>query len=331
VQELVLGVLDDQLPHINSFNVTWFGGEPLIGKRSLIALSDAFISRCSSRVNYEASIITNGYLLDEQTCNQLRDRRVRSVQIGLDGPPEVHDKMRPQANGSGSFTTILKNLRHAVDYFTVTVRVNIDMSNFDSVEKLFRLLADEGFAGKLSVYPGQIVGVRNNPLAPSAAYQGCFSNPEFAKAEQHFLRLAEEYGLAAPFLPRPTGAPCTAVRANELVVGSQGELYKCWDTVGDHKEVIGHIRDYKNLNGRLARWLAYDPFSNKECRMCIALPVCMGGCAHHAFDKLQYENRCGTFRHTFHEQVSKFIDYVEKHSVVELTPVAQLAYAMETR
>ncbi len=70
----------------------------------------------------------------------------------------------------------------------------------------------------------------------------------------------------------------------------------------------GHIRDYKNINGRLAKWMAYDPFSNEECRSCIALPVCMGGCAHHAFDELQYENRCGSFRHTYHEQVREFID-----------------------
>jgi uncharacterized protein len=332
VQEMVLHVLDEQLPRIEGFRVTWFGGEPLAGKKSLLALSDAFLERCDRfGVAYEAEIVTNGYLLDEGTCQQLRQRRVATAQIGLDGPPDVHDRMRPLLSGKGTFDRIVSNLHHAVDYFATAVRVNIDAGNFARVEELFRILVAEGFVGRLGVYPGHLVGLTSNPLAPSATYGGCFSNREFAEAERRFLALAREYGLSSPALPTPTGAPCTAVRANELVVGSRGELYKCWDTAGDHREVIGHIRDHNKLNSRLAKWLAYDPFANDECRGCIALPVCMGGCAHHAFDKLQYENRCGTFRHTYREQVREFIDFAEERGFNGLTPVARLARAMETR
>jgi len=72
--------------------------------------------------------------------------------------------------------------------------------------------------------------------------------------------------------------------------------------------VIGHIDDYQNTNGRMRRWLAYDPFKNDECVSCIALPVCMGGCAHHAMDINLYEDRCGTFRFNYEERVSDFIE-----------------------
>jgi hypothetical protein len=57
----------------------------------------------------------------------------------------------------------------------------------------------------------------------------------------------------------------------------------------------------------------------------------MGGCAQHAFDKLQYENRCGTFRHTYREQIDEFIDFAEARGLQGLTPVAHLARRMETR
>src|SRR5262245_20568268 len=61
VQETLLRVLDDQLPKIKSFHVTWFGGEPLVGKKPLLALSDAFIERSDrAKVEYAAGIITNG-------------------------------------------------------------------------------------------------------------------------------------------------------------------------------------------------------------------------------------------------------------------------------
>ena len=101
---------------------------------------------------------------------------------------------------------------------------------------------------------------------------------------------------------------CTAVRENELVIGSDGELYKCVESVGNPNEVIGTIFDYADLNGRLRKWLAYDPFSDEECLSCIALPVCMGGCAHHAMDPRLSANRCDTFRWNYREQVQRFVD-----------------------
>ncbi|MEZ5144611.1 MAG: radical SAM protein [Acidimicrobiales bacterium] len=231
VEASVLQVLDDQLPHIEEFSVTWFGGEPLVGKRPLLSLSDAFIDRCDAAgVGYSASISTNGYLLTEQTCRELADRRVESAQVGLDGPPEVHDRMRPLTSGGGSFWRIVENLHHAVEHLDVAVRVNLDTTNVDAVGELLRILADEGLAGKLGVYPGHIVGVTENAVAPSATYRDghtCFTPAEFARASLEFARLANEHGFGLTPLPTSTGTPCTAVRANELIVGSDGELYKC--------------------------------------------------------------------------------------------------------
>ena len=334
VQQLVLDVLDDQIPKISSFHASWFGGEPLVGKQPLLALSDAFIARCEQAgVAYSASITTNGYLLDEETCAALRDRKIAHVQVCLDGPPEIHDRMRPLAGGKPSFWGIVKNLHHAVEYLPVTVRMNVDTHNFPHAEELLQILAAEGLAGKLGVAIGQLVGVDDGAPAPSSTYAPrCFGNAAFARAQREFDALARRYGFAGPpSLPQPTSTPCTAVRANELVVGSKGELYKCWESVGNAREVIGHIRDYRNTNGRLAKWLKYDPFSNEDCRSCIALPVCMGGCAHHAMDLLQYENRCGTFRHTYQEQVQQFVEFAETHGTENLVSSVQIARSMETR
>jgi uncharacterized protein len=315
VQTAVLGVLEDQIANgIATFSVSWFGGEPMVGKKPLLAMSDAFMARCDAAgVDYAATITTNGYLLDEQMCVELRDRKVSDVQVCLDGPPEIHDRMRPLANGQGTFWQIVENLRHAVKYFPIIVRVNVDTQNILHAEELFQILAAEGLSGKLFVYAGQIVGVDDNALAPSASYQPpCFTSPDYARAVLEFDELAARYGFGAPRLPKPAAAPCTAVRKNELVVGSEGELYKCWDSVGNALEVIGTIFDYKNSNGRLRKWLKYDPFSDAECRDCIALPVCMGGCAHHAMDLIQHENRCSTFRHTYREQVVAFVERTER-------------------
>lgn len=61
VVEGILRVVDDRLPSIAAMTATWFGGEPLIGKAPLLALSDAFIERCDrAGVDYSATITTNG-------------------------------------------------------------------------------------------------------------------------------------------------------------------------------------------------------------------------------------------------------------------------------
>ena len=87
-------------------------------------------------------------------------------------------------------------------------------------------------------------------------------------------------------------------------------------------EVIGHIQDIDDTNSRLWKWLRYDPFTNRECVSCIALPVCMGGCAHHAMAPAQYENRCGTFRFKHLEQIASFVEFVESEGSGVTAPVS---------
>jgi hypothetical protein len=111
------------------------------------------------------------------------------------------------------------------------VRINVDRENLAHAEQLLQILADEGLAGKISLYIAQLVGVDNGLTA-----------------------LATRYGFATSSLPKPLGAPCTAVRVNELVVGSKGELYKCFESVGTRLEVIGDIRRYQEPNGCLENW-----------------------------------------------------------------------------
>jgi uncharacterized protein len=55
VRKAVLELLDEKLPGLSLFTVTWFGGEPLVGKRPLLALADEFIARCDEAgVAYES-------------------------------------------------------------------------------------------------------------------------------------------------------------------------------------------------------------------------------------------------------------------------------------
>lgn len=298
VEAAVLQLVDDRIDQLRDLEVVWFGGEPLLGLKALVRLSDAFIERCDAYgVAYSATIVTNGWLLNGSTAKLLAERRVETAQVTLDGPPDVHDRMRPYADGRSTFGRIVDNLVDAVDHLDIDLRVNIDKGNLGRAEELLEILKARGLAGRVEIYAAQLTSTEYAP-APGSKYEGCFTRSEFAKVTLEFNELAWRHGFrnGETSLPKPTAVPCTAVRANELIVGSDGELWKCWEEVGMKEAAHGDIRTYRDVDSRVRRWLAYDPFADAECSTCVALPGCMGGCVVHAFSERNYANRCGDFR-----------------------------------
>jgi uncharacterized protein len=330
-ERLLLEVLDAQLPTIRRFHVTWYGGEPLLAPDRIDSLSEAFIGRAtSSDVKYAASIVTNGYLLTPDMARRLAALQVRRAQITLDGPAETHDRMRPLRNGRGTFEVVLDNVVACADLLPISIRVNLDASNTGDYLRLLDLLVERGLAGRVQVRPGQIVAYPEQAGAPSESYQAhCFTLPEFAQVEREFLAAAYDRGLAEPSLPKPITSPCTAVRSNELVLGARGELYKCYDSVGNPHVVIGHLRSWRDPNDRVLKWLRYDPFADEGCRSCIALPTCMGGCAHNQLT-FPGDAKCSTFRLTHRRQVEEYAAAAEAgaptatphHRLLPVVPVS---------
>ncbi|HEX4685343.1 MAG TPA: radical SAM protein [Nocardioides sp.] len=306
-ERLLMEVLEAQLDTIERFHVTWYGGEPLLARDRIDSLSQGFIERTkAAEVEYAAAIVTNGYLLTPDVARRLTALQVRRAQITLDGPAETHDRMRPLRSGRGTFDVVMDNVVACADLLPISIRVNLDASNAGEYVRLLDLLVERGLSGRVTVHPGQIVAYPDQAGAPSETYRPhCFTMPEFAQVEREFLAAAYERGLAKPRLPKPIGSPCTAVRTNELVVGARGELYKCYDNVGDPREVIGHLRSWQDPNDRVLKWLRYDPFADEGCRSCVALPTCMGGCAHNEMT-FPGDSKCSTFRLTHRRQVEEY-------------------------
>lgn len=326
VSDEILRLLDARIDEIDSCSVTWYGGEPLLAPDALVSLSTTMAERCAAAgVSYQSIILTNGWHLDEAMAKRLAAAHVHHAQVTIDGPAEIHDVMRPHITGRPTFERIVDNLAVAADHLPVTIRVNADRHNIDRLDELMERLAAAGLAGLTPIALGHILPLDHNPDAPSASYTNpCLTIEQFGDATLAFDELARSHGFETGGLPNPLGSPCTAVKSNELIVGANGELWKCLDDAGDLDEQIGTIFDLSEFNHRAAKWFAHDPFTDDECRDCVALPVCMGGCSLIGRLPGLRDNRCSTFRTHHTDQVA---DAVERgadrhHAMQALTSLA---------
>ncbi len=292
VQEAAIGHLERQAPSLKRLQITWYGGEPTLAANSIIEpLSVRMMEICRKHgIGYDAFMVTNGFLYDSDMAARLLKKRVTTVQVTLDGPADYHDSRRRLASGGPTYERIAGNLAKIIASVPVTVlvRVNIDERNKDFVRALIEDLSRRGLGGKprFRIY-----------FAPvRASTEGCHScsevtmlNAEYGRLEADLYRLAVEKGLShLPYPPFLLGN-CQAGRPKGMIILPNGDLHKCWDTVGDPSLKSGSIFDIEGFRngGNHARWLAWNPFKDKTCAGCSILPCCVGFCAYkHLFNDL---------------------------------------------
>ena len=75
----IIKFIQERLPELKSLHINWFGGEPLLAMPVIQEISSEVIRLCEQyNVDYDASIITNGYLYTKQVANQLKNMKISS-------------------------------------------------------------------------------------------------------------------------------------------------------------------------------------------------------------------------------------------------------------
>ena len=250
--------------------IAWYGGEPLLNIKSIESISKNVIKE---NYNYSAAMVTNGYLLDKQMALKLRDLKVKYIQITLDGPPEIHNKRRFLLNGEGTFERIIKNIAQACEVIPIRIRVNVDNNNYECINKLFDYLDKYKLQGKVNVYISPVHNVNGNCHTSE-----CMTNDEFSEAQITYLQKYNNRGYFNVSVPRCNASLCSAVNSSAFTVDPSGNLYKCWNDIGNTDEIVGSIYKGTSSNKTHIKWLEYSPFNNNKCKKCDILPICMGGC-----------------------------------------------------
>lgn len=259
--------------------VTWFGGEPLLGFNIIKSLTGKLKGIGKP---YEAGMITNGYLLTDEVIKSLEPLCIRRLQISLDGRREIHDSRRHLADGGPTYDVIIKNIercRNLDPKLRIAVRVNIDKTNKDDFIGIYKELVSLNHPN-MEIYPGivQTDGeVTSSDIRQSASLCDICDREEVIS---FLVGLYNDHGLRyIDFFPKARMSMCTARNISSFVIGPEGEVYDCWNDVGDETKIVGKIGETaSNMKLHLQYIAGASQFEDDECLKCVLLPVCNGGC-----------------------------------------------------
>lgn len=255
-------------------DLCWYGGEPLLGFKAI----QKIWNRIDQEVNLSIrnhQIITNGYLINHEIVDFFKKHPLTDIQITLDGKKDVHDSRRVlKHTNKGTFDRIIKNIKWVSEEFEhskIKIRVNIDKNNKDDFYELKQEINSWGYKN-IFIYPGFIrtsYGIKQNYICDD------LTNEEI---RDFYFSLNDESG--ASYISSSLSRHCAMTTINSYLIGPKGEIYKCWNEVGDTQRVIGNIKDEKVLNYALfAKYMtASSLFEDANCKECELMPVCTGGC-----------------------------------------------------
>ena len=275
----LVAFVHDNFPNIRSFDVTWYGGEPLLCLETIKDLTDKLKLAVPSWCSFGASIVTNGYYLTRDVAQVLASCEVKMAQVTLDGSKRDHDARRIPADGSPTYEMILNNIAECADVINIVIRANVDKTNIRDADELLNNLEHRDLKNKVGFYLAPVDNINKTCASDSQ----CFGMREYSQEEIGFYKEAINRGFKVKLFGGTGQAICGAVSRNVYVVGPDGALYKCWDEIGKTERAVGTVRDSIELNENLARWLGYEP-DDEECARCSVFPICMGGCPHHVLE-----------------------------------------------
>lgn len=280
-------------PTTRSVHVTWFGGEPMAGYPSLLRMSDAMVRAAEERgVRYDASIVTNGSLLTLERIEALHQRaKVTSLDVTLDGPPEVHDRRR-LIRGRQSFHHITETLLAALASpalagLRVRIRTNIDVRNAEAVPAYLEEMKRLGFdRPRVHFDLHEIYSWSNDVSAIEVEKEN------FAAWKVAWLLQMVRLGLRFTALPvAKREVVCVAVQDSNEVISATGSIFSCTEhpLVPEHeqRDALGSLADPPDRprrRGSLPLFTERVARGEFPCHSCHIFGICGGACPKHWID-----------------------------------------------
>ncbi len=262
-------------PNISKIWITWFGGEPLLASDVILYFTEKLSKSTQAKLE-KSSIITNGYFLTKENIRVLEKCGIKSIQLSIDGIYEKHNCKRFTNTDKKTFDTILQNL----DTFDklrpdihLTIRIGVDKDNKETYYEAQEFFKNRYSNRNINVAPALFIETTKSCV------ETCISSKKEKMA--FYTDLAKKTSLRNFIYPSDNVEECAVRNFNSWVIDPKGDVYKCWEIIGNEHFKVGNI-DENGMNitnqMNLNRYLyGADPLEDPNCRECQLLPICSGG------------------------------------------------------
>ena len=273
-----------------NLEVDFFGGEPLMNWQVVKELVMYARSVEKERgKNFRFTLTTNGMLIDDEVID-FANREMSNVVLSLDGRKEIHDRLRVDYAGNGSYDKIVPKFKKLVDarggknYY---MRGTFTHANPDFTKDVFHM-AELGFT-ELSMEP--VVCAPDDPASLTPEDIEIVKEQYEILAKDMLRRIAEGRPITFyHYMLDLKSGPCIYKRISGCGSGTEymavtpwGDLYPCHQFVGEESYKLGDIWQGVTNKELREEFRSCNAYAREECRDCWAKLYCSGGCAANAF------------------------------------------------
>ncbi|MDE6901008.1 MAG: thioether cross-link-forming SCIFF peptide maturase [Oscillospiraceae bacterium] len=291
-----------------NLEVDFFGGEPLMNwnvVKDLVAY--ARTQEGPRNKKFRFTLTTNGMLIDDDVI-EFANKEMHNVVLSLDGRKEIHDRLRGDYAGRGSYDRIVPKFQKLVEsrggkgYY---MRGTFTHANPDFTKDVFHM-ADLGFT-ELSMEP--VVCAPDDPAALTEEDLPIVLEQYEILAKEMLKREEEGRGFTFyHYMLDLTRGPCIYKRISGCGSGTEymavtpwGDLYPCHQFVGEDAYKLGDIWNGVTNTAVRDEFKLCNAYARPECADCWARLYCSGGCAanaYHASGSIRgiYSYGCELFR-----------------------------------
>ncbi len=284
--------------------LSFFGGEPMLEFDSTIKPIMEWASQEAKKHNHliRYTFTTNGFLINEDIADFLKNYPCNAFQITLDGNKESHNRTRV-ANDADSFLTIINNIKLLCQKgLHVLLRLNLTIANVDGafdIPDYFKNFTPEE-KNHLKVTCEQVwQDIENGSIYDKVI---CLR-----KRFKDIGILHEAKNLDS------IQHCCYGDKKNSAVVNYDGRVFKCTAIDFNNHDPEGYISEegdlcfsqdsYKTMLERRR-----DKMKNFKCASCRILPLCNGGC----FRKIMSKNGHSCLFPTDEEKNKMILENIEE-------------------
>lgn len=275
-------------------HIVLYGGEPTLNKSVLIrALRHIRHLRDAGNLPKTLSVTlnTNGILLDRDILAECKMTNV-IVAISIDGPKEIHDQMRVDRSECGTFDKVLASYQLAKNLGVRTgVCVTIDRHNLSHMKEIvqwlvselgakglgFNILIENSLNGNPSIVPVEQLQYAN--IVAEGLIESFKVARELGTYEDRMMRRVKNFLEKTPVLSDCGGCGLQAV------ISPDGQIGVCQAFCGERKFFVSESFDTFEPENHpyWKQWRRRSPLASEDCKNCIALGNCGGGCPYNAY------------------------------------------------